>query len=61
MPVLAEPHEACRFLFKRATWRFMGTYNHNHKYTYNLLRGLRGLISAVIIGVIGKTFCLSPG
>ena len=30
----------------------MGTYNHNYKSTCNLLRGLRGLISAVIVGVI---------
>ena len=35
------------------TWRFMGTYNnHNDKSTYNLLRGLRGLIRAVLIEVI---------
>ena len=30
----------------------MGTYSPNYKSTYNLLRGLRGLISAVKIGVI---------
>ena len=30
----------------------MGTYNHNYKSTYNLLRGLRGLISTVTIGVL---------
>ena len=30
----------------------MGTYNHNYQSTYNLLRGLRGLISAVIMGLI---------
>ena len=34
-----------------ATWRFMGTYNPHYKSTYNLLRGLRGLISAVLIGL----------
>ena len=36
------------------TWRFIRTYNPNHKSTYNLLRGLRGLrgglISTVLIG-----------
>ena len=26
----------------------MGAYNHNSKSTYNLLRGLRGLIRTVI-------------
>ena len=30
----------------------MGTYNHTYKSTYNLLRGLRGLISTVVIRVI---------
>ena len=30
----------------------MGTYNPNCKSTYNLLRGLWGLISTVIIGGI---------
>ena len=30
----------------------MGTYNHSYKSTYNLLRGLRGLISTVISRVI---------
>ena len=30
----------------------MGTYNHSYKSTYNLLRGLKGLISRVIIKVI---------
>ena len=30
----------------------MGTYNHSYKSTYNLLRGLAGLISTVIISVI---------
>ena len=30
----------------------MGTYNHSYKSTYNLLRGLRGLISTVITRVI---------
>ena len=34
------------------TWRFMGTYSHSYKSTCNLLRGLRGLISAVRIRVI---------
>ena len=29
----------------------MGTYNTSCKSTYNLLRGLRGLISTVILGV----------
>ena len=29
----------------------MGTYNPKYKSTHNLLRGLRGLISAVVIGV----------
>ena len=29
----------------------MGTYNPNYRYSSNLLRGLKGLISAVIIGV----------
>ena len=33
------------------TWRFMGTYNARYKSTYHLLRGLRGLISTVMIGV----------
>ena len=28
----------------RFIWRFMGTSNPNDKSTYNLLRGLRGLI-----------------
>ena len=28
----------------------MGTYNHSYKSTYDLRRGLRGLISTVIIG-----------
>ena len=32
--------------------RFMGTYNHSYKSTYNLLRGLRGLIRTVIVRVI---------
>ena len=31
----------------------MGTYNPSYKSTYNLLRGLRGLISTVINGVRG--------
>ena len=30
----------------------MGTFNHNYKSNYNLLRGLRGRISTAIIGVI---------
>ena len=30
----------------------MGTYNSTYKSAYSLLRGLRGVISAVIIGVI---------
>ena len=30
----------------------MGTYNHKSTSTYSLLRGLRGLRSTVIIGVI---------
>ena len=30
----------------------MGTYTHNYKSTYNLLRGLRWLIRAVILGVV---------
>ena len=30
----------------------MGTYNHNSKSTYSLLRGLRGLISTCITGGI---------
>ena len=32
----------------------MGTYNPNYKSTYNLLRGLRGLVSAVITGVVSR-------
>ena len=32
----------------------MGTCNRRYKSTYNLLRGLRGLISAVVIRVIGS-------
>ena len=32
--------------------RLMGTYNPTSKSTYNLLGGLRGLISTVVIGVI---------
>ena len=32
----------------------MGTYNHRYKSTYNLLRGLRGRISAVISRVISS-------
>ena len=31
--------------------RFMGTYNPNYSSTYNLLRGLGGLISAAVIGL----------
>ena len=31
----------------------MGTYSNNYKSTYKLLRGLRGLTSTAIIGVIG--------
>ena len=30
----------------------MGTYNHSYKSTYNLLRGLRGLISTAISRVV---------
>ena len=30
----------------------MGTYNHSYKSTYNLLTGLRGLVSRVGIRVI---------
>ena len=33
-------------------WRFMVFITPTNKSTYNLLRGLRGLISTVIIGVI---------
>ena len=35
-----------------STWRFMGTYSHSDKSTYNLVRGLRGLLSTAIIRVI---------
>ena len=37
------------------TWRFAGTYNPKSESTYNLLRGLRGrrgLMCAILIGVI---------
>ena len=32
--------------------RFMGTSSQNYESAYNLLRGLRGLTSALILGVI---------
>ena len=35
-----------------SSWRFMGTYNSNNKCTYNLLRGLRGLMTTCTLGVI---------
>ena len=40
----------------------MGTYNHSYESTYNLLRGLRGLISTVIVRVIStlKVFVSFP-
>ena len=34
------------------TWSFMDTYNPTYKSAYNLLRGLRGFIRAVVIGGI---------
>ena len=35
-------------IFLDSTWRFMGSYHHRYASTYNLPRGLRGLISRVI-------------
>ena len=42
------------------TWRFMGTDNHSYKSTYYVLRGLRGLISRVIIRVLCSTYHEPP-
>ena len=46
---------SCRFwgtgMFRVDTWRFMGTSSPNDICTHDLLRGLRGLISAAIIGL----------
>ena len=36
------------------TWRFMGTSNPSYTSTYNLLRGLRGLLSRLRIRVISS-------
>ena len=36
----------------RPTWRFTGTDDPGYTYTYNLLRGLRGLLGTAIVGVI---------
>ena len=49
--------DACQYpktvpvLPREHTWRFMGAYNPNYQSTHNLLTGLRGLISTVILGV----------
>ena len=42
------------------TWRFMGTYNHSAKSTYDLLRGLRGLISTFKKGGDSTLNCPEP-